>query len=330
MVLGVRRADGADAVSRAGRSGAHLVGHTRLAWLLWLAPAALLLSNKCGAQELEPRAYSASPVGINFIGAGYSYSFGSIVFDPTIPITNGHADISAITLGYGRTFGLFGRQFLATIGIPYAWGPLTGDVSGTAHEITRSGFADVRGKLSVNLVGDPALSPKQFFRHPPSQVTVGASVGIQAPTGQYDPAFLINIGTHRWAFKPELGFSWNSHARLYLDFYAGCWFFTDNNDGYPGGVVKTQDPLVSLQAHVSYTIIPRLWAAIDGTWYSGGAAHTNGGPPILPQNNTRLGATVSWGFTRTQSFKAAFVRGTTVRTGTDFTIMSLAYQRVIF
>jgi hypothetical protein len=295
-----------------------------------MTPAVLLLPARCAAQELEPRAYSASPVGINFIGVSYSYSFGSIVFDPTIPITNAKANISAIALGYGRTFGLLGRQFLATMALPYAWGPLTGDVGGEGREITRTGFADLRGKLSVNLVGDPALSAKQFFRHKPSQATVGASIAIQAPTGQYDSARLINIGTNRWAFKPELGFSWNSRARLYLDFYAGCWFFTDNTDAYPGGLVKSQDPLVSLQAHVSYTIIPRLWAAIDGTWYSGGAAHSAGGAAILPQNNTRLGATVSWGFTKTQSLKASFVRGTTVRTGTDFTIIGLAYQRIIF
>jgi hypothetical protein len=302
----------------------------RLASLLWATPAALLLPAMCTAQELEPRAYSSSPVGANFIGVGYSYSFGSIVFDPTIPITNGHADISAIAVGYGRTFGILGRQVLATVGLPYAFGPLTGEVAGDAREIHRAGFADMRGKLSVNLVGDPALSPRQFFQHKPSAVTVGASVSIQAPTGQYDPSFLINIGTHRWAFKPELGFSWNSRARLYLDFYTGCWFFTANSDAYPGGQTKTQDPMVSLQGHVSYTIIPRLWAAIDGTWYSGGAAHTNGGPPLLPQDNTRLGATVSWGFTKTQSLKGTFVRGTTVRTGTDFTILGLAYQRVFF
>ncbi len=203
-------------------------------------------------------------------------------------------------------------------------------MAGSSQEVTRSGFADARLKLSVNLVGDPALAPKQFFRHKPSQATVGASIAVQVPIGEYDPAHLINIGTNRWALKPELGFSWNSRARLYLDFYAGCWFFTDNSDAYPGGASKTQDPMVSLQTHVSYTLIPRLWAAIDGTWYSGGAVHTNGGPPIFPQDNTRLGATVSWGFTKTQSLKASYVRGTTVRTGTNFTIMSLGYQRVIF
>ena len=33
------------------------------------------------AQELEPRGYSASPVGVNFAGAAYAYSTGAIVYD---------------------------------------------------------------------------------------------------------------------------------------------------------------------------------------------------------------------------------------------------------
>jgi hypothetical protein len=37
-------------------------------------------------QELEPRAYSVSPVGINIALFSYSYPSGDVEFDPSLPI----------------------------------------------------------------------------------------------------------------------------------------------------------------------------------------------------------------------------------------------------
>ena len=37
-------------------------------------------------QDMEPRAYSASPVGVNFLVVSYSRSAGAIVFDPSLNI----------------------------------------------------------------------------------------------------------------------------------------------------------------------------------------------------------------------------------------------------
>ena len=36
---------------------------------------------------------------------------------------------------------------------------------------------------------------------------LGASLVISVPTGQYLKEKLINLGTNRWGFKPEIGFS---------------------------------------------------------------------------------------------------------------------------
>src|SRR5262249_50059169 len=76
-------------------------------WLLVLVIPGL-------AQDLEPRAYSASPIGLNFVVVGYGRSSGSVLFDPTLPITDVKATLNIPILGYGRTFGLFGRQSLVT------------------------------------------------------------------------------------------------------------------------------------------------------------------------------------------------------------------------
>ena len=80
---------------------------------------AMLFSIGAAAQELEPRAYSASPIGTNFLVVGIGRSSGDVVFDPTVPLTDVHADINAATLGVGRTFNLGGRLVLATVALPY-------------------------------------------------------------------------------------------------------------------------------------------------------------------------------------------------------------------
>lgn len=36
------------------------------------------------AQQLEPRAYSPAPIGLNFLGLGTLYSSGGVVTDPSL------------------------------------------------------------------------------------------------------------------------------------------------------------------------------------------------------------------------------------------------------
>src|SRR5579864_8207704 len=61
---------------------------------------ALLWSALASAQEMEPRAYSAVPVGTNFVGIGYARSSGGFSVDPSLPITNVQARINAYAFGY--------------------------------------------------------------------------------------------------------------------------------------------------------------------------------------------------------------------------------------
>ena len=278
------------------------------------------------AQDLEPHAYSASPVGLNFFVLSFGYSTGSVLFDPTVPISNVKANLNIPGAGYGRTFGLFGRQALVTVGLPYVWGDVSGDVAEQHHSIRRSGLADVRMKLSVNLRGNPARSRAEFAKLRKRSFIVGTSVAVSTPTGQYDPVKLINIGTNRWAFKPEIGISYPFKKRLDLDLYFGAWLFTQNADYFPGNTLRQQDPVIALQGHVSYTFRPRLWVAGDITWYRGGAATVDQGPPMGEQNNSRAGLTFSTPLGGKQSLKLAYAAGTTARIGSDFKTIIVSWQ----
>ena len=83
-------------------------------------------------------------------------------------------------------------------------------------------------RLMINLIGAPALSPKEFAAYKPRTV-VGASVIVIAPTGQYDPRRLVTLSSNRWAFKPEVGVS-KPVGRWTVEVAGGAWLFTANNN----------------------------------------------------------------------------------------------------
>jgi hypothetical protein len=157
------------------------------------------------------------------------------------------------------------------------------------------------------------------------RTNIGVSVVVSAPTGQYDPARAISIGTNRWSFKPEVGLT---HAfrktRLILDAYAGAWIYTTNND-YQGGT-RSQEPIYNSQFHLSYDIKPRLWLAFDANFYRGGLTTRNGVAGNDLQRNSRIGTTASVPLGRRQSIKASYSAGAVTRIGGNFKTVSVGYQ----
>lgn len=287
------------------------------------------LAATAAGQDLEPRAYSASPVGTSFVGVAFGRSSGDISFDPTVPITNAKATLHAPALGLGQTFAFFGRQALFAAGLPYAWGTASGDVGNNQQSVYRSGLADVRSRFSVILRGNHAMNFREFAKRPRRKFIIGTSLTMISPTGQYGNTKLINIGTNRWSFKPEIGVSWPV-KKLDLDLYAGAWFFTDNRSFYMGHSTRSQDPLTTLQAHISYTVRRGLWVAIDSTWYGGGSVTVDNGTPSERQANSRLGATVSVPLAKGHSFKVAYSDGVSGRVGSKFSTITVGWQYVWF
>jgi hypothetical protein len=276
-------------------------------------------------QELDPRAYSASPVGSTFVYLGASNTSGDVVFDSSSVITDVHANVNSATFSAGRAFSLAGRQASVALGLPYAWGQIAGNVGEQRQSVTRSGLGDPRLRLGLLLYGGQALDAKTFMTTPRTPI-LGVSLVVVAPLGQYMPDKLINIGTNRWAFKPEIGYS-HPMGRWQFDVYAGLWLFADNTDFY-GGHRKSQDTIASFQGHVSYTIRPGLWAAVDATQYSGGISSVDGVANSSRQDNLRLGVTVSLPVKMVKglSVKLTYSEGAVVRVGSDFTSVGMAFQ----
>ena len=297
--------------------------NARLAFAVSLALAgALSLTQQATGQELEPRAYSVSPVGTNIIALGFGRSTGDLSFDPTLPIEDGEAGINAGSIGYFRSIDFLGRSANVTVGIPYLWGSAQGKLAGDFQAITRSGLPDPRLRFAVNLVGAPAMNLKEFVGYR-QKTNLGASIVVVAPTGQYDPNKLINIGSNRWAFKPEMGLS-RSVGRWVLDVYGGTWLFTANKNFQRQ--VRKQSPIGTAQFHASYNLRPRFWVAFNTNFFTGGRTTVNGVRRLDFQRNSRVGGTVSIPLDRRQSVKFAFSTGAFTTIGADFRSVAVAYQ----
>jgi hypothetical protein len=154
----------------------------------------------------------------------------------------------------------------------------------------------------------------------------GVSLTISAPTGQYFSDKLINLGTNRWAFKPELALSQPMGKYWLIDVYTGLWLFTKNNQFYTGKSVRTQNPMGSFQAHVSYNIKPKMWFAIDATFYSGGNSTVNGVYKNDRQSNSRIGGTFVFPVLKRNTIKLAASTGAIIRAGADFDTYSIGWQ----
>jgi hypothetical protein len=283
------------------------------------------------AQDLRPRAYVITPVHSNAAIVGYAFNDGSIFFGSVLPITNASGRYSVPNISYYHSLSFFKRSANFTAALPYVVGNFKGEVSGNEKSIYRSGLADSVFRFSVNLIGGPAIVPKDFAKWKQKTI-LGASIQVVAPTGQYYSSHLINPGNNRWAFKPEIGCS-RRWGNWIFDAYGGVWLFTANNDFLTGSkfsnrhITQTQDPVGAIEMHLSYDVKPRLWASVDGNYWYGGETTVDGVHKVgTLQSNSRIGGTVSIPFTKHQSVKFSYSDGALARIGGTFQTVSFAWQ----
>jgi hypothetical protein len=286
-----------------------------LAWLLTASPA--------GAQDIEPRQYANTPVGVNFLISGYAYTQGGVSFDPALPVTNPDLDTSSAVLGFARSLDFWGRSGKVDFVAPYTW--LSGSAELDGEPVSReiSGLADPRFRLSVNLYGAPSLTMKEFptFHQ---DLIVGAALQVSVPWGQYDGTRLVNIGTNRWFFRPSLGVS-KAAGPWILEATAAVTLYTDNTDFYRGQT-REQDPLYGAEAHVIRSFSRGIWGSVDATYFTGGSTTVDGVAERDLQRNWRFGATLALPINARNSVKLYGSSGVSARTGNNYDLFGLAWQ----
>ena len=275
------------------------------------------------AQQLEPRSYTNTPVGLNFLLAGYGYTEGSVGVDPAVPIDDAQLRTNSAVVGYSRSLGIWGLSGKVAALLPYTGLEGSALVDGQPRQRDVSGFGDSLLRFSVNFLGAPAISLKDFAGYR-QDLIVGATLLVSAPLSQYDSSKIVNIGTNRWSFKAELGISkeWGAWT---VEVAPSITVFTDNNDFLNGGTIE-QDPLYAAQAHLIYGFQSGIWLALDGTIYTGARTTFNGVEQDNEQSNTRLGFTVALPVDRYNSVKLYGSTGTSSRTGSDYDGLGIAWQ----
>ena len=183
--------------------------------------AMLLAGHSLSSQELEPRLLTNVPIGTNFTALGYGYSVGNTLLDPAVPIENLDSRLHTLIGAYVRAIDVFGLSGKIDAVVPFALGDWTAQLAG--QDTTRSidGFGDPRFRLSVNVLGAPALRMPEFLSYRQKTI-VGASLQVIAPLGQYDPERLINLSSNRWTFRSTLGVS-QAVGPWFLEWYVAGW-----------------------------------------------------------------------------------------------------------
>lgn len=249
---------------------------------------AFVIAQAASAQFTDPRNYENFPVGVNQAELTYDYVRANESIDSAIVIEGAHLNLNQWTVSYMRYFNLFGRMAWVSPSIPLA--TLNGSVSGTSVGGSVSGVGDTSYEFAWLLKGGPALSPAEFGSYKPTTV-VGMSLNVTAPTGQYDPNRILNLGSDRWSFRPEIGLShpFGPDQKWTFDAYANSYFYTDNTS-YRGREILRQGPLPAFEGHISYTFGERVVASLDARYSFRGDTAVDGVGQNDSQKNFVVGS----------------------------------------
>jgi len=282
-----------------------------------LIPVSLL------SQELEPRSLTNVPVGMNFGLAGYAWTQGNIVLDPALSIEDLNATVHGFVAAYARSINVWGKSGKIDVVLPYAAGDWSGLVNQQQEYAKRDGFGDPRIRFSVNLVGAPALKLEEYGDYRQKTI-VGINMQVYLPLGQYFPDRLINLGSNRFIFRPQIGIS-QGIDKWFIEGYASLWLFTRNGDFWGGNELK-QNPIITGKIHVIRSLSKGIWVAVDAGYANGGTAFANGVERESHISTFRFGGTFAIPLGMYHSLKLFGFTTMRMDKGSDYELLSLAYQ----
>jgi hypothetical protein len=263
------------------------------------------------------------PKDLNAVVFAWGLSKGNVLNDPSRPIKDLSITSNNFGLGYLHTFGVGSKLARVQVTIPFILLAGHAELNGRDTSASRGGFGDARIRLGINLTGTAAMGKREFAQYTQKTI-IGVSIVTLVPTGLYLKDKLINIGSNRWGFKPEIGVS-KKIKRVYVEAYGGVWFYTSNNH-YLGDHKLDQKPVFSFQAHASYYFKNNMMLSFNTTWFNGGTTsvdETSAGDLL---DNWRIGGTWAFPIAKGQSIKLQFHVGAYTSTGYDYNVIVLGYQ----
>jgi hypothetical protein len=295
-------------------------------WLIssCFALAVLHVPKQASAQFSGPRTYDNTPVGINQVELSYTYVHANASIDTSLIITGANFNLNQGIIDYTRYFGFLHRLTWVEASVPVAG--LGGSISGTNIHGSTTGAGDSSYEFAMLLKGGPALSLTQFENNEPT-TTLGVSVIVTAPTGLYHANKILNLGSDRWSFKPEIALShpFGPEHKWEFDAYANSYFYTDNTS-YHGREILQQQPLPGVEGHISYSFNDSLWASLDTRYSLRGTTLVNSVDQKNTQQNFILGTEINVSINSRNSLVFEFAKALVHQNGPALVGFSVKYD----
>ncbi|MBU3624054.1 transporter [Polynucleobacter sp. AP-Latsch-80-C2] len=273
--------------------------------------ALLLAGFNTQAQEIEARAYSNAPIGINFASAGIAQA------------KSGSYTLTTEAASLTRIVDAWGQSGKITLLLPYAELSGTGKQGGQTVNASAEGLSDPLIKASINLYGAPALTLDQFKNYQ-QDLIIGASLAASIPWGNYNNQQLINVGANRWFVQPAIGAS-KAIGPWRLELAGAATIYTSNTS-FQGSNTLSQNPIYSSESHVIYYFPSTAYISADVTYFFGGQTYVNGNPVSGTQENWRFGSTFSYPVDTHNSIRLTGSAGVYSRSSTSYQALGVSWQ----
>ena len=293
-----------------------------------LVCAILLFNSFCFGQDIEPRRWNPLPLKTNILAVGYANTFGDILFDPLLQAEDVTVKVNSVVASYIRPLKIGSKFARFDVVIPFINATWKGLLAGEPARVNRSGFSDPRVRFSMNLTGAPAGTGKElqeYLAAHPINTTIGVSLAITLPLGQYFQEKLINLGQNQYVFSPQLGLVHNWKKWSYE--LTGSVSFFSKNPNFSSGQDKRLDPVFALQTHLIKTFKPRYWASASLAYGLGGKSVVNRQPNNDERGDVQYGLAFGFPLLKSQGMKVFYVHSETVKDiGSNLNVLGIGWS----
>ncbi len=271
----------------------------------------ILSAGAAFAQGDGPRVYQNVPDGTHVLSLYGIFDRGNQLPDPASVVTRGTIDINLAVVLYMHPIAIAGRSGGVFAVLP------GGGVSGVAEygpglrlSGSSSGIADAAVGIVHNLVGSPALAPRDYAAFEPG-FSLGVLGKVFAPIGEYSSSKVVNLGANRWAYQLGAPICYYM-GRTYLDprlttieLLPTVTFYSANDAPFAADR-REQKAMFRLETHVTRNVARALWVSLDGMYIAGGETTTDGVAADDRQEAIQLGGTVNVTLSRSLSVKVSY------------------------
>ena len=233
----------------------------------------IVFTNVAHAQFDGARVNWPLPINTNVVSAtavNGTANASMSVFDRV----QGDVDIDSelYVLSYLRSQAILGRTVHWQALLPAGSQSTNSPLPLSANRTYADGLGDMSIGGTINLLGAPELPVREALRY---EVDLNVSLGVllTLPTGSYDQDEVLNMGSNRWSARISLPIvksltDWVPARRTTLEVTPAVLFFGDNDNSL--GRTVEQDPVYSVEAHLTRDMTSKAFISLDYTWLDGG------------------------------------------------------------